>query len=330
MSVFCKVWTRRQTWLGAAHAAPPDVRSGHPGLRSLDTGWRFVILAPLASDAGEPARAAPRGIQFKKAKGATTHVQSTTPNLSLSLRERAGVRVPSAARQPRAAFTLVELLAVIVIIAMLAALVTPAVFNARRSAQNAAIKAEIDMLHMAIMNYKNEFGSFPPSNSSPIPSDRSARHIRRIFPRTSSSYAPSASTTPENALFGWLSGYSSDPTDPLAGQRKKLFDFDSSRVVGTAYHPARMPGSPYIYIDASEYLTGGIPPAVRIFSLTGGNYFAQRRPTSGGDFADVGQDAFNPDTFQIICAGLDETFGTDDDLSNFWPGTRQDYLDSLE
>ena len=45
---------------------------------------------------------------------------------------------------------------------MLLALVTPAVFQARRSAQNAAIKAEIDMLHMAMMQYKNEYGSFPP------------------------------------------------------------------------------------------------------------------------------------------------------------------------
>jgi hypothetical protein len=38
----------------------------------------------------------------------------------------------------------------------------------------------------------------------------------------------------------------------------------------------------------------------------------------------------NPDTFQILCAGRDEIFGNDDDLSNFWPGTRREYLDSLK
>jgi len=83
---------------------------------------------------------------------------------------------------------------------MLAALVTPAVFNARRSAQNAAIKAEIDMLHMAIMHYKNEYGSFPPSSSDtdPLVGDtRLRRHLSRIFPRAD--LTPTG--TPSDELF---------------------------------------------------------------------------------------------------------------------------------
>ena len=63
--------------------------------------------------------------------------------------------VTTPASYRRSGFTLVELLAVIMIIALLAALVTPAVMRARNTARNAAIKAEIDLLHMAIMNYKN-------------------------------------------------------------------------------------------------------------------------------------------------------------------------------
>ena len=68
---------------------------------------------------------------------------------------------PTVAR--RGGFTLVELLAVIMIIALLAGLLTPAVMRSLSSARSAAVRAEIDLLHMAVMNYKNEHGSFPPS-----------------------------------------------------------------------------------------------------------------------------------------------------------------------
>ena len=55
-----------------------------------------------------------------------------------------------------------ELLIVIVILSMLTGLIAVASSRALDTARNAAIKAEIDMLHMAVMNYKNEYGSFPP------------------------------------------------------------------------------------------------------------------------------------------------------------------------
>ena len=47
-------------WLGAAHAASPDVHCAHPGLRSLDGGYAFGILPALAANAGSTARTAPR------------------------------------------------------------------------------------------------------------------------------------------------------------------------------------------------------------------------------------------------------------------------------
>jgi prepilin-type N-terminal cleavage/methylation domain-containing protein len=89
----------------------------------------------------------------------------------------------------RSGFTLVELLVVIVILAMLASLITVAASRAMTAARNAAIKAEIDMLHMAIMNYKNEYGSFPPcvdteyASNSYTSNGQAAKHIARVFPR---------------------------------------------------------------------------------------------------------------------------------------------------
>ena len=67
------------------------------------------------------------------------------------------------AGRARGGFTLVELLVVIIIIAILAAIAVPAVMRATATAQNARIKTEIDMLHMAIQQYKNEYGSYPPA-----------------------------------------------------------------------------------------------------------------------------------------------------------------------
>ena len=243
---------------------------------------------------------------------------------------------------PRSAFTLVELLVVIVILAMLASLVTVAASRAMTSARNAAIKAEIDMLHMAIMNYKNEYGSFPPGISGvSSASDPAVKHLSRLFPRCNSYPAqllaafPSAASpktiTAANALTYWLSGYTDDPTAPLSSSgltRNKLFSFDMSRVDQTtgAYFPSGKSDSNYLYLNSSLYATN---------SYSGAATAGAMRQTYLGDttpFYNTGSetnDFFNSDTFQILCAGRDEIFGNDDDLSNFWPGTRKDYLDSL-
>jgi prepilin-type N-terminal cleavage/methylation domain-containing protein len=242
----------------------------------------------------------------------------------------------------RSGFTLVELLAVIMIIALLAGLLTPAVMRARNSARNAAIKAEIDMLHMAIMNYKNEYGSFPPAVSTATAGSPSAKHIQRLFPRCTNVVYELGSrpVTPDVALNVWLLGYTGDPMLPItgAGGRKKLFDFDETRVVSYQYVPAGKKGSPYIYIDAASY--GLVPYDMTNLATPG----AQRVPVvplptaTAQDFgtaipvptSPTPQPFFNADTFQILCAGQDEEFGTDDDLSNFWKGTRKEYLSSLQ
>ena len=257
--------------------------------------------------------------------------------------------VTTTASHRRSGFTLVELLAVIMIIALLAGLVTPAVMRARNTARNAAIKAEIDMLHMAIMNYKNEYGSFPPcSDDLTAATGLATKHLARLFPRCTNPYSQlttafsgktPAVISPSNALAFWLSGYTDDPALPLAASsasRKKLYDFDASRLDTNTgnYWPAGKSKSPYVYLDSNLY--SAFPYTTADLTLAR----AQRVPNTpltsldASAFATVVPSAAtppfaNPDTFQILCAGRDEQFGTDDDLSNFWPGTRRDYLDSL-
>jgi hypothetical protein len=45
--------------VGAAHTPSPDVRYGHPALRSLDAGCAFGILPSLAANAGSQGMGSP-------------------------------------------------------------------------------------------------------------------------------------------------------------------------------------------------------------------------------------------------------------------------------
>ena len=64
----------------------------------------------------------------------------------------------------RTAFTLVEMLVVIVIISILAALITAAAATALWSAKQTKIKLEVDQLAGSMEAFKQKYGSYPPAN----------------------------------------------------------------------------------------------------------------------------------------------------------------------
>ena len=84
-----------------------------------------------------------------------------------------------------AGFTLVEMLIVIVIIGMLAGLTTTVLVSARASVRSSVVASEMAQLSMALDEYKNRYGEYPPdlSNSTDV-----MRHIRKRWPRYNVTY----------------------------------------------------------------------------------------------------------------------------------------------
>jgi prepilin-type N-terminal cleavage/methylation domain-containing protein len=170
----------------------------------------------------------------------------------------------------RAGFTLVELLVVITIIGVLAALITAAGAGALKRARQAKIKTEVDQMAMALQTYKDTAGSYPPNSQTDDTSlaaealtsttplnetqvvDDIKRHLKQAFGRSNeppslinalAGMAVSDTNVPHNlpggmtageAVVFWLGGFSSDPKYPISGEGGPSYRIDNLSAPATA------------------------------------------------------------------------------------------------
>jgi len=175
---------------------------------------------------------------------------------------------------PRRGFTLVEMLVVLAIIGVLAALLLPAVMYALVKAKNTAVAIELNQLASAIEVYKNEKGDYPPNFRDEAVL---ARHIRKCYPKIAKDYYDGFIAEVKTAgkdinegesLVFWLAMTDNDPRYPFLSfygwtgrdpKPKKYYEFDETRLVGVdgdkvpSYVAKNCQDTFYIYIDSRGY-----------------------------------------------------------------------------
>lgn len=222
--------------------------------------------------------------------------------------------------RPRAGgFTLAELLVVVAIIGLLAALITPALYRVVLRARENRIAQEVSQLHQAAESYKQAHGDYPPDFSD---ATVVTRHFRKAFQRHTDDTAVTALTTAQltraESIVFCLSQICKDPRQPLSSTTQpteSFFPFDQARLKLTrtitlgsrnvdlyAYLPKDGGETPYVYFDCRTYATN---------TASGGGYTINSetvRPYK----RKIGNAPYpyaNPTTYQLICAGLDAEFG---------------------
>lgn len=209
-------------------------------------------------------------------------------------------RVPTPG-QPRGGFTLVELLAVLVILSILMAVLVPNLFSSGEAVAASNTRAFLSQLGAEIDSFERETGDFPRSSFAkdldPKPTVMNMGIEMLVI-----SLMPADGDYRANASYDdQLCNTDGDDT------KRSLTRFSKSEVfeIKDAWD------NPIAYLHRRDYKRGGeyLAYAEDLGGWTEQRVKAWQNPTTG--------DPYRPDTFQLISAGADGVFGTEDDITNF-------------
>lgn len=219
------------------------------------------------------------------------------------------LKSPISNRKSLHGFTLVEMLVVIAIIGILAAILVPALGGAIRRSKIGAVAMELNQLSQAVEAFKLEFSDYPPDFTDPVAFEA---FMRKAFPRNTREMDYTLSTSwfkappwtppsgkvdprtldPAEALVFWLSAIKKNPRDPLnidnkhpntsyvvdgAGEPVSFFEFDETRLIDIdddgwpEYASKHSPKAPYVYFDGRVATYPTVSPTTR-YAYHGSQY----------------------------------------------------------
>lgn len=202
-------------------------------------------------------------------------------------------------RHSRAGFSLIELLAVIVILGILAAFLVPGLMGMGDSTRGSLTRAQLSVIESAIKEYENEMGDYPPSawNEDWGGQPNAVNLGAEVLFVTLWSESYGGVTIKEDELIN------SDGDEA----RKALTTLGARDLFELRDHW----DNPIAYFHRRDYDRGDL--------------YLTFDPESGDEYEDTVKAAMsaktksphNPRTFQLISAGPNGLFGDEDDITNF-------------